>query len=94
MPLAGGERPVAGILEHLRHQHPGVELERGTEQRLATHDHRPTRQTGGKGHRALDVGLVEHEATVDNAIHVRRPDVRVAQSTEGVRSLVVFVPML
>ena len=89
VPLAGGERFVASFLEHLRHQHPGVEPQRRTEQRLAAHEHRPARQTGGAGHRALDVRLIENEAAVDDAIHVGRLDVRVAQRAEGVRPLVV-----
>ena len=89
VPLAGGERFVASFLEHLRHQHPGVEPQRRTEQRLAAHEHRPARQTGGAGHRALDVRLVKNEAAVDDAIHVGRLDVRVAQRAEGVRPLVV-----
>ena len=89
MPLTAAERPVAGFLEHLRHQYSGVELQRCTEQRLAAHDHCPARQASGKGHRALNVRLIEHEATVDDTIHVRRPNIRVAQPAKGVRPLVV-----
>ena len=89
VPLAGRERRVAGLAQHLRQERHAVEVVRDVEPGAAAHQHGAARHADGAAVRAEAVVAAEAGPAPDEPVEVRRPDVRVAPRRDGVGALVV-----
>ncbi len=89
VPLAGEERTVAGPGESLGPCGLARKVALDVKERPAGHEHRARGHAYRPVHRTHAVGPAEYRALAHQPVEVRRANMRVAQSRDGVRPLVI-----
>ena len=89
VPFAGPEGDIATASQDIGHQWHPREVHWNTPQRSATHQHRATRLANSPVSGPHAIGSAETESAVDQAVNVRRADVRVAVGGYRIGPLIV-----